>query len=659
MRMMKKIIFLIVLFTISAIAQPRKRTQWLDLSEAVKDSIRNAAGGIGDSLTVLRGEIGDTASVYITDSLDTFTGVNGIVFGTTTNDFGQKIVKDVTTLEAYQPDSLGTTVYLKEVVAGGYGGGEVVFVDSTDLKALIGIAVPDDGIIFTAPGADRVWVRKTYYENRSFITPDWYGAKHDGTTDDSLALQSAINFANNYGGIVQLGEDVYAFNGPLIVNPRDENDGLIIRGVGGGLGGKSNLTVLGNTGAIQVNKAVGGASSYSALIEISSLTITGPGKATSTGKGIELDSTSFIYIRGNAITGFQYAIYAQQPNTHLVENNYITSNVWGCYYTGNVNGNTFSGNIISQSDSAGIHITTGYGNRIIGGEFGRNWIAVDLYNGAFASLEGVNLEADNFWEFRLNTSCILWAKNFKSIRDASTGPKLKLAYLTGSSALHLDGATLSTYDMTNDSNHVWVAGNSNFVTAKNMSAINIVRVYNAQTSSHYYALPYITYPYNQGITADSTHRGQLYMTIQRGSNASPVTTEEDYIQYKRRTWTGAYVTSRVGVEDRYFSATGASHAYSVGSANYVGYKGFDLGGGTTDSVDVTITVDSLITVYSAVATVYDDLTGGVQIPCVATHLSGVANTTTIVFRVWYKWNVGATNTGLRLHYNIWGKKYYE
>jgi len=571
------------------------------------------------------------------------------------------VAEDIADLQSWAQHDLetGDVVYLREVATGGYGGGEMVYFDSTDLKTLIGSAVPDSGIVFSAPTADRVWARKAFVEKPDIIYPQWYGAKFNGVADDSTAIQKAVNRADDYGGIVQFGEGTYSFNGPIILNPRDEADALIIRGVGEG---KSRLTLLGNTDALKVNKNLGGGTSYSVFVEITNLTITGPGKATSTGKGIELDSTGFCIVKGNIITGFEYGVYANQSNNNIIDNNYITSNKYGIWLQANANGNTIRNNTISQADSVGITISNGYANEISGGEFGRNYVAIDLLNSAFCSVNDVNFEADKLWEFRLDLNSRADAKNIRTLRDAPTGPKLKLAKLTNSSSIHFIDPVISGYDMTNDSSHVWISGNTSLVTCKAKDRLNVVRIRNAQSSQHYYAQEFITQPANQGIAADSTHRGKTYIFYQRGTAAAPVTTEDDNLQFKQRQWDGNYTTNYLTDGTQwFFSATGASHARVTGIAYYSGYKAFNLAAG--DSTDVTITIDSVQTIYGMSAVVYDDLSTGIQADCNPVLLSFTQGTSagsgTLVFRVWHRYNTGGTLTGLRLHYIITARKYYD
>ncbi len=168
---MKKII-LFLCFLISILsAQTQKKVRWVDLQEAVKDSIRISAGGIEDSL-------------------DALTGINGISY--IGRDFGQKIVKNIATLQAYQPDSVGTTVYLREITTGGIGGGTMVYCDSTDFKAYALLAVPDSIIIFHAPGVDRIWVREEVLQNPYYRSGKWG------------SIENLYNSLPSVGGVIHL-----------------------------------------------------------------------------------------------------------------------------------------------------------------------------------------------------------------------------------------------------------------------------------------------------------------------------------------------------------------------------------------------------------------------------------------------------------------------
>jgi hypothetical protein len=194
--MKKYIIF--ILLTVIAFAQPRKQTQWRDLSEAIKDSVRNASGSIGDSLDVLRGEIGD--------SLDILTGSNGIVYSG--RDFSQKIVRDTTTAIAYKPDSVGTVIFIQ-----GYGLYE--YKDS---------GTGDTYNVFEVTGGG-AWHKTPFnvvdsLANDSLLTGR-KGTVYYNTTDSTLHLNDGSNFKQIYSSNDKIGATDY--ENPLTIPTYDGN----------------------------------------------------------------------------------------------------------------------------------------------------------------------------------------------------------------------------------------------------------------------------------------------------------------------------------------------------------------------------------------------------------------------------------------------------
>ena len=63
--------------------------------------------------------------------------------------------------------------------------------------------------------------KKVIVDNGAYFTPEMYGAVGDGTTDDSTAIQNAINAAINYGGCgatVYMARKQYAISTGLVIN---------------------------------------------------------------------------------------------------------------------------------------------------------------------------------------------------------------------------------------------------------------------------------------------------------------------------------------------------------------------------------------------------------------------------------------------------------
>jgi len=142
------------------------------------------------------------------NGLPSANGAGNIGYGSQTLDAILKnqfleVVNSVTALKAIDKTRF-TQAFLTGYYAAGDGGGGPFYLDAADTTSL-----DNGGTIFVASDGGR-WKR----EYAGAINVKWFGAKGDGTTDDTSTMQAAINFAG-IGGTVFAPKSVYKINGTL------------------------------------------------------------------------------------------------------------------------------------------------------------------------------------------------------------------------------------------------------------------------------------------------------------------------------------------------------------------------------------------------------------------------------------------------------------
>lgn len=151
-----------------------------------------------------------------------------------------------------------------------------------------GVFLPADELLTRRPGVDNYRVPVEYLTGDVYHVAN-YGATGDGTTDDSAAIQSAIDAANTAGsGIVMLAANTYALAETLTMKSN-----VKLCGVG-------DASVLKATGALNSASGLIMATASSSRFEICDLTIDGNASAfadATAGHGIYLASCSYVALR--------------------------------------------------------------------------------------------------------------------------------------------------------------------------------------------------------------------------------------------------------------------------------------------------------------------------------------------------------------------------
>lgn len=157
--------------------------------------------------------------------------------------------------------------------------------DASDLSAEVA-ADPEQGIyvpISSDPtGASGAWVR----DYKGDVFADWFGAVGDGTTDDTDAIQAAIDYCEFLGyGNVRLHAKKYVTSDTLI----SDDDGVYLVGVDTGAFDQNSAALIADTGATIIKYSSSGALAPMVLIT----SVAGsPPKVGGGVKGIILDANN-------------------------------------------------------------------------------------------------------------------------------------------------------------------------------------------------------------------------------------------------------------------------------------------------------------------------------------------------------------------------------
>lgn len=159
-----------------------------------------------------------------------------------------------------------------------------------------------------------------------------YGAVGNGTTDDTIAIQAAIDAALSAGGTVYFPPGNYKISATLVVNlssvPSDASLTRIwITGNGNG------STAITSTQADAALRIVGGTSgAFHTYLKLEGLRFSGPGVTSVGSHGVELDNTAFLHMTDCTITGYEYGLWGTDVVSTRFENVEIRFNSYGFYF---------------------------------------------------------------------------------------------------------------------------------------------------------------------------------------------------------------------------------------------------------------------------------------------------------------------------------------
>lgn len=225
-----------------------------------------------------------------------------------------------------------------------------------------------------------------------------YNAVGDGSTDDTSAIQAAIDDAEASGRIVFLPKGTFRITSTLVIN----TTGTVLRGAGRG---STILSFQGsNVDAIHIS------ASY---CEVSGIYIRHTGTPTA-GAGIKVDnSAAFCLFNGLSIEKFYYGIDFVAATSWNVAECYIINSVQYQIYVRNTAAGDSGDQVIegctldsSVSTAAAIRIESGGGLKVYGNKILRHQIGVDLQveDGVLTSvllIDGNSIEMQSVRHIRL------------------------------------------------------------------------------------------------------------------------------------------------------------------------------------------------------------------------------------------------------------------
>ena len=295
--------------------------------------------GISDAYT--KSEIdtnyGDVKTLY-DKNVAAGAGVNGwdanlVAYGETTQKQINDGLESIATMLAIKNPRNGQRVYVKSYHAGLSKGGGFFVYDST--KA----STNDNGLVISG------WVRQDVKE----IAPELFGAKGDNYSNDTVAVQGAINSASN--GIRLISK--YVINDTLIIDGKHNFSVL-------GIGRNSWIRNIGSgKDALYVKKAEG--------CSFNDFAIIGDGTGfysptATTGHGINFENASLFTMSGMII------------KAHGGHGIYINKGGWGCCLVNcKINFNKLDGiNSLSEDNGVGSFYQNGNNLTLTNVEFNGN-----------------------------------------------------------------------------------------------------------------------------------------------------------------------------------------------------------------------------------------------------------------------------------------------
>ena len=144
---------------------------------------------------------------------------------------GSYIVENMSELMSLSPAESEAVVILKGYYSAGDGGGGTFYYDKAD------VSEADGALVIRSENTEGRFVRD---REENYVNVKWFGAKGDGKSDDTAAIQAAIDALPLRGGTVTLPGGTYSISSAITIGDGDSGEkistrqGVKLVGMGGG-----------------------------------------------------------------------------------------------------------------------------------------------------------------------------------------------------------------------------------------------------------------------------------------------------------------------------------------------------------------------------------------------------------------------------------------
>jgi hypothetical protein len=260
---------------------------------------------------------------------------------------------------------------------------EAAITDPAGFRGGLGILEDDNAAINAAIATDPQASRDAL--NVPMISVKDFGAVGDGVADDTEEFEAAVAAAKVAKWPLFVPAGNYLITDPIVL----DWEAASIIGVSAGIGGSNIIT------ASTTNPIISIPGDYN-HVKVQNLRITGPGRATSTGRGIDIrgdlggaTNVDFGLIADCRIIGFDVGIYWRGVANSTIDRTGVENCRLAVHSLGNNNSNTFQNCAFVAAngslDAVGVWLEAGRGTVIESCDFGGPTMALCVEDNAVAT----------------------------------------------------------------------------------------------------------------------------------------------------------------------------------------------------------------------------------------------------------------------------------